>query len=95
MEVEAGRRLDELRLQAVPLAHRRQQPRHAVERVQVSAGRVDVDPGGEVGEQQLELGVDSARTRAASARAIGESSVSIASNSVLQAAAARELASGS
>ena len=48
-------RLHELRLEAVALRLEREDAAQPVERLVIAARRVDVDPGGDVAEQQVEL----------------------------------------
>ena len=55
VERETARGLHELRLEPVALGLEREQASQAVESFEVAARRVEVDPRGEVGEQEVEL----------------------------------------
>ena len=55
VEREPARRLHELRLEPVALGREREYASQAVESFEVAARGVEVDPRGEVGEQEVEL----------------------------------------
>ena len=55
MQREPARRLDQLRRHPVALGGQREHASEAVERFVIAARRVHVDPGREIGEQEVEL----------------------------------------